>query len=155
MNWVTKNDMSQWGQTWIYLALMVILIISYAVWLGWRGRSDMRPWASSRSSSIYEFKSATALAYQHPDVPIEMATYVQTSPDVTRTVKELNDYSNYATGGTNLKVIYDSFTSWPFEWYLRDFKNKQFIGDSAPQTTGPEPRPCCSWNMPSTTTTPT
>ncbi len=80
---------------------------------------------------VYEFKSATALAYQHPDVPIEMATYVQTSPDVTRTVKELNDYSNYATGGTNLKVIYDSFTSWPFEWYLADYKNKQFIGDGA------------------------
>jgi hypothetical protein len=70
-------------------------------------------------------------------VPIEMATYVQTSPDVTRSVKELSDYSDYTTGGKNVKVIYDSFASWPYEWYLRDYKNKQFIGTNDPPT-GPD-----------------
>jgi predicted membrane-bound mannosyltransferase len=142
MNALTfKNDTAGWGQTWIYPILMIILIVAYAVWLGWQRALRFAAVGIFAVLFVYQFKSATALAYQHPDVPIEMATYVQTSPDVTRTLKELNDYSNYATGGTNLKVIYDSFTSWPFEWYLRDFKNKQFIGDSAPQTTGPDAPP--------------
>lgn len=119
---------SNWGATWLYPGLMVILVISYAVWLG-PGRA-LRYLALGIFSVmfLYQFRSAVNWTYQHPDVPIEMGTYVQTSPDVTRTVKELEDYSYYATGARDLKVAYDSFTSWPYEWYLRNYKNKQFIG---------------------------
>lgn len=31
--------------------------------------------------------------------------------------------------------MYDSFTSWPYEWYLRDYTKKQFVGGSDPQPT--------------------
>lgn len=134
-----KSDFAGWGVSWVYPGMITILIISYAVWLGPSRVFRYVALAIFSVFFIYQFKSATALAYQHPDVPIEMATYVQTSPDVTRTVKELNDYSNYATGGSNVKVIYDSFASWPYEWYLRDYKNKTFIagGDPAPGPDSP------------------
>jgi hypothetical protein len=126
-----------WGVTWIYPGLMVILVVSYAVWLG-PGRS-LRYLALGIFSVmfLYQFRSAINLTYQHPDVPTEMAVYVQTSPDVTRTVRELEAYSYYATGARDVRVAYDSFTSWPYEWYLRNYKNKQFIGGGDPPV-GPD-----------------
>jgi hypothetical protein len=66
-----------------------------------------------------------------------MAVYVQTSPDVTRSVQEINDYAMFTTGGLNTRVVYDSFASWPFEWYFRDYKNKSFIGAGDPPV-GPD-----------------
>jgi predicted membrane-bound mannosyltransferase len=135
MNALTaKNDMPGWGVSWVYPALMVILVVAYAVWLGPSRALRYLALGIFSMFFVYQLKSATALAYQHPDVPIEMAVYVQTSPDVTRTVRELNEYSDFASGGKNIKVVYDSFASWPYEWYLRDFKNKQFVGDGAPPT---------------------
>jgi hypothetical protein len=111
---------------------MFILRISYAVWLG--PARALRYFAVSIFSVmfLYQFRSAINLTYQHPDVPTEMAVYVQTSPDVTRSVRELNEYSNFVSGGNNIKVVYDDFTSWPYEWYLRDYKNKQFVGGGDP-----------------------
>lgn len=133
------NNTAGWGITWVYPALMVILIVAYAVWLG-PGR--VMRYAGLGIFSIfflYEFRSATNLAYQHPDVPTEMAVYVQTSPDVTRTVREIQDYSYYSTGGLGLKVVYDSFASWPFEWYFRDYKGKVFIGGGDPPVSPDNP----------------
>ncbi len=131
------SDYTGWGISWVYPMLVVILVVSYSVWIG---PSRVLRYLALGIFSIfflYEFRSAIDLTYQHPDVPIEMAVYVQTSPDVTRTVKEIDDYSTYATGGLNTRVTYDSFASWPFEWYFRDFKNKNFIAANEVPT-GPD-----------------
>jgi hypothetical protein len=40
----------------------------------------------------------------------------------------LETYANYTAGNKKqFRVVYDSFASWPMEWYLRDY-NKRFIG---------------------------
>ncbi|MEP6774293.1 MAG: glycosyltransferase family 39 protein [Chloroflexota bacterium] len=134
---VTTSKYDGWGSSWIYLILMVVILVAYSVWLG-PGRVFRYLGVGIFSIFfLYEFRSATNLVYQHPDVPTELAVYVQTSPDTTRTVKEINDFSELVTGGTNLKVVYDSNASWPFEWYLRDFKNKQFVATNNPPV-GPD-----------------
>ncbi len=123
---------SSWGLTWLYPLAMIAMTVGYAIWLG-VGRS-LRYFAVGIFSVmlIYEFHSAIQLTYRNPDVATEMAVYVQTSPDVTRVMKELDDFSMYTTGGRNVKVIYDDTASWPMEWYLRDYPNKQFVGASKP-----------------------
>lgn len=130
---VSASNYTGWWVSWLYPGLLIILMISYSVWLGPARVLRYVALAIFSVFFLYEFKSGMQLTYQHPDVPIEMATYVQTSPSVTRAVKEIEDYSMYSTGGLNTRVVYDSFASWPFEWYFRDFKNKQFIaGGEAP-----------------------
>jgi hypothetical protein len=62
---------------------------------------------------------------------------VQTSPDVTRAADTIDRLSVDQTGTRDLKVMYDSQTSWPWEWYLRDYKNKQF--NPGGPTTAPAP----------------
>ncbi|MCL5961130.1 MAG: hypothetical protein M1358_17795, partial [Chloroflexi bacterium] len=83
---------------------------------------------------LYQIHSAFNLAYYNGATPVEMAVYVQTSPDVERVMHEIDELSLDLTGGKDMKVMYDSETSWPFEWYLRDYRNRiyQPSGPTAP-----------------------
>jgi len=54
---------------------------------------------------------------------------------VTRVMGNLERLSREMTGGLDIKIMYDSETSWPLEWYLRRFPNRQFY------STGPKSPP--------------
>lgn len=68
------------------------------------------------------------LTYFEGDIPVDMLIYVQTSPDVPRVVEEIGKLSREMTGGKDLPIAYDSGTSWPFQWYLRDYSQRRFFG---------------------------
>lgn len=127
---ISSSKYNEWGITWVFPILMLALLVLFIVWIG-AGRA-LRYFALGilTVGLLYQFRSAIMLTYHQPDVPKEMAVYVQTSPDTTRTMRELEAYANVSAGGKkDFKVMYDSFTSWPMEWYLRDY-NKQFIGEA-------------------------
>jgi uncharacterized protein (TIGR03663 family) len=73
---------------------------------------------------------AWRLVYQEGDVPKDMLVYTQTSPDMHRMVGELTTLSAMTTGSRDLEVWYDDNdgTSWPMQWYLRDFPNRHLYG---------------------------
>ncbi|HZU75149.1 MAG TPA: SMP-30/gluconolactonase/LRE family protein, partial [Dehalococcoidia bacterium] len=67
----------------------------------------------------------------HPDTPDEMLIYTQTSPDIPKVMKQIDEYAAESGMGHNLPIIVDSndaFT-WPWAWYLRNY----------PRTTFPDP----------------
>ncbi|MDQ5824667.1 MAG: hypothetical protein M3441_10730, partial [Chloroflexota bacterium] len=128
-----NNNYATWSWTWLWPGLAAALVIAFIAWLG-PGRA-LRYLGLGLFSVflLYQFRSAMMLSYFQPDVPKEMAVYVQTSPDVTRTMKEIKDFSVATTGRNDVKVLYDSDVSWPFSWYFHNFKNAQFIGGGEPQ----------------------
>lgn len=128
----TSSNWTTWGVTWVWPVLMLATVVAYSVWVG-PGRA-LRYTAVGIFAVffVYQFRSATQLAYFQPDVATEMAVYVQTSPDVTRTMQELDAFSELTTGGKNIKIEYDDTASWPFSWYLHDYKSAQFIGSNQP-----------------------
>jgi uncharacterized protein (TIGR03663 family) len=73
---------------------------------------------------------AWRLVYQEGDVPKDMLVYTQTSPDMHRMVRELTALSEMTTGSRELEIWYDDNdgTSWPMQWYLRDFPNRHLYG---------------------------
>lgn len=127
-----SGNFNSWGLTWFYPIFMLVLTVSYAIWLG-VGRA-LRYVAVSILSVmlLYQIHSGINLAYNQPDVSTELASYVQTSPDVTRAMRELETFSKATTGGKYVKIVYDSEVSWPMEWYLGDYPNKSFIGGGTP-----------------------
>jgi predicted membrane-bound mannosyltransferase len=132
---IASSKYNEWAATWMFPVLMLGLLALFVVWVG-PGRA-LRYFALGilTVGLMYQFRSAIMLTYHQPDVPKEMAVYVQTSPDVTRVIHEIENYA-YATAGSkrDLKVMYDSFTSWPMEWYLRDY-NKNFIAEAKAEPT--------------------
>ncbi|HBY45216.1 MAG TPA: TIGR03663 family protein, partial [Chloroflexi bacterium] len=74
------------------------------------------------------------MSYQEGDTPKDMLIYVQTSPDVTRVMSDIGTLSRELTGGKDMVVSYDSGTSWPFQWYLRNYPNRHYFGTTISQT---------------------
>lgn len=79
---------------------------------------------------IAQLHVSLRMTYANGDVPVDMLIYVQTSPDVTRTVEEIGVLSRMLTGGKDMQIAYDSGTSWPMQWYLRDYPNRRFFGST-------------------------
>lgn len=98
----------------VAVAAAAVLLVLLQVHLGWR------------------------LAYLEGDVPKDMLVYTQTSPDVHRMTAELTALSEELTGGKDLEIWYDdgNGTSWPMQWYLRDFPNRRLF--SATLTAPPD-----------------
>ena len=87
-----------------------------------RAASSCWPWPRCTSPGGWSTRRAT--------FPKDMLVYTQTSPDMHRMVGELTTLSAMTTGGRELEIWYDDNdgTSWPMQWYLRDFPNRHLYG---------------------------
>ncbi len=134
---LTESDRyKMWGFMMIlFPGLLIVLVAGFMLWVGGRRVARWAVVAGVAILSIYEIRSAIQLSYYNPDVPTELAVYVQSTPDVTRTAYAVDGLSVMLTGKKDMGVMYDSLASWPWEWYLRDFKNDRFKGDPGPATT--------------------
>jgi hypothetical protein len=72
------------------------------------------------------------LTYREGDVPRDMLIYVQTSPYVPQLTEDLRQFSIEQNGNMSLNIWFDDITSWPFNWYLRNFTGRQYYGNSLP-----------------------
>ncbi len=74
-------------------------------------------------------RTAWQVNFYNGDVPVEMLVYTQTSPDVRQVLDEVDRVAfRTGQGREKVKIVYDSGVSWPFEWYLRDYPGRVFIG---------------------------
>ncbi|MCC7106407.1 MAG: TIGR03663 family protein [Chloroflexi bacterium] len=87
--------------------------------------------------AVFHVHTSWEVTYAHGDIPVEMLVYVQSSPDVPLTVQEIERIGFQTGQGKNLKILMDNgynergevheAISWPFEWYLRDYKNRRYF----------------------------
>ena len=56
-------------------------------------------------------------------MPIEFGVYAHGGPGVKIAMSQIDDISRRTAGEHSLKMAYDSDSSWPFSWYLRDYPN--------------------------------
>lgn len=79
--------------------------------------------------------SAFRAAYANADVPLEMLVYTQTAPDIPQIMAAIDRLAEELGKGKDLKIMVDSGDgySWPWAWYLRDYRYVSHIcltGDS-------------------------
>ncbi len=139
---LTQTDVQQKVFPWIaYLAIFVGLI--YVVYyfgkrLGWAKSLQLAAVAGLALLMPFSVRTAVVANYYNGDVPVEMTVYTQTSPDVGQVMSEIERLAfRTGEGKEKFKVAYDSGVSWPFEWYLRDYKNKNFFGWGTPAADAP------------------
>ena len=80
--------------------------------------------------ALLAIRSAAAVAYTHPDTPIEPLIYTQTSPDIPALTRQIEAYAAAHGGRDQLPIVVDSSESmaWPWAWYLREFPKATFVG---------------------------
>lgn len=77
---------------------------------------------------ILTVRSSAIASYQNGDVPVEMLVYTQTSPDITRIVREIEQGSNENGEQLDLNITIDQTSgfTWPWAWYLRNYTKVNF-----------------------------
>ncbi len=80
--------------------------------------------------AIFSLRTAFLYNYVFYDYPVEPGVYAHGTPDIKIVVNEMQDISRRTVGENQLAFAYDNETTWPFEWYFRDFPNKKFFGAS-------------------------
>jgi hypothetical protein len=142
-----EREVTAWAaERWWWLAVPPLLALAVIgaglVWRGARRTGAMALLALVVLLSGLQVHLAWRMVYQEGDVPRDMMVYTQTSPDVSRMMRELEVLSNELTGGTDMVIWFDDNrgVSWPLQWYLRHYPNRNMFGGSlsaAPPSTVP------------------
>ena len=80
--------------------------------------------------SFFTVRFAWMAAYITYDYATELLFYAHGAPDVVPTMNEIAEISERTVGDKMIKVAYDSDVSWPLEWYMREYPNRQFYGET-------------------------
>jgi uncharacterized protein (TIGR03663 family) len=80
--------------------------------------------------SFFTVRFAWMASYINYDYATEMLVYAHGGADVKPTMEEIADISQRTVGDMSIAVAYDSDVSWPLEWYMREFPNRVFYGDT-------------------------
>jgi hypothetical protein len=130
-----ERELTSWARERWWLLALPPLAGSVAVALVWLRRGARLAAEPALAAlilvlALMQVHVAWRLVYQEGDVPKDMLVYTQTSPDLHRMVGELTTLSAMTTGGRELEIWYDDNdgTSWPMQWYLRDFPNRHLYG---------------------------
>ncbi len=68
--------------------------------------------------------------YINYDYPIEPMVYAHATPDITLAMAQIEELSRKTVGDHAIRVAYDDESTWPLEWYFRDYPNKVYFGSS-------------------------
>jgi uncharacterized protein (TIGR03663 family) len=58
----------------------------------------------------------------------EMIFYAHGSQDIKLALAEIDEISQRTVGDKQIKIAYDDDTTWPLEWYMREYPNAVFYG---------------------------
>ena len=128
---VSVNGLSNSAQ-WL-MALVVGLVLIYFIYdriVALGGRQGLRIIATSLAAML--FVGTAAVSYRFVFVNYDYATepmvYAHGTPDIKLAMRQIEEISRKTVGDHALKVAYDDDSTWPLEWYLRDYPNKAYFG---------------------------
>ncbi len=124
----------------VHIVLPAILVAAWGIERLWPHLSKHRALGAAGLLlaillASYQWRSAVQLSFYNGDVAREMAVYTQTTPEVARLARALEILSRYRYGNYDLRIAMDAETAWPFQWYLRHYRNLTYLG------AGPVPLP--------------
>ena len=117
----------RWLLSLILLCIGAAMLYRFARGLGWSGWSRVLLAALFIVLTALTLRSALTVSFINQDYATELLGYADSTPDTGAVIRELEELSRRVAGEKELRVAYDDDSSWPFVWYLRDFKNASFF----------------------------
>ncbi len=130
---ITVNGLSYTAQ-WI-LALIAALVLIYFLYdrivaLGW----DQSARAVIVSLSALLLIFTVSVSYRFNFIDYDYATepmvYAHATPDIKLAMSQVEELARRTAGDHAIRVAYDDDSTWPLEWYLRDYPNKVYYGQN-------------------------
>jgi uncharacterized protein (TIGR03663 family) len=70
------------------------------------------------------------LNFVNYDYATEPIVYAHATPDIKLALSQLEELSRKTAGDHAIRFAYDDDSTWPLEWYFRDYPNKVYFGAS-------------------------
>jgi predicted membrane-bound mannosyltransferase/DNA-binding beta-propeller fold protein YncE len=124
---VTLNGLSD-SAAWI-LALVATLVLVYFVYdriaaIGWGQSIRLIALSVVGVLAILTWIVSYRFSFINYDYATEPMVYAHGTPDIKLAVSQIEEISRKTAGDHALKFSYDDDSTWPLEWYFRDYPNK-------------------------------
>ena len=115
------------------LALVFALVLLYFLYdrvvaLGWRLSLRVAVVTIAALLAICTAAVAYRFAFVNYDYAVEPMVYAHGTPDIKLALSQIEEISRKTAGDHALKFSYDDDSTWPLEWYFRDYPNKVYYG---------------------------
>jgi uncharacterized protein (TIGR03663 family) len=104
----------------ILMAALMLMDIFKDRSLGWRRTALISLFSLM---IIYCFHTSIQVCWYHEADPTEQLVYVQTTYEVPKMIEEMERIGFWTNQGNEIAVNVDGDATWPFYWYLRDWKS--------------------------------
>ncbi|MFC2023384.1 flippase activity-associated protein Agl23, partial [Chloroflexota bacterium] len=81
-------------------------------------------------ASFFTVRFAWMATFRNYDYATEFLVYAHGAPGATLTMNEVADISERTVGDKMIEVAYDNEVTWPLEWYLREYPNRKYYGET-------------------------
>jgi DNA-binding beta-propeller fold protein YncE len=124
------SNSAQWILGLIVGLALLYLIYGRVVALGRRESLRLTAIILAAILGVFTVAVAFRFAYINYDYAVEPMVYAHATPDIKLTMRQIEEISRKTAGDYALKVAYDDDSTWPLEWYFRDYPNKVYFGAS-------------------------
>jgi uncharacterized protein (TIGR03663 family) len=130
---VTLTGLTNSAQ-WI-LALVATLVLIYFIYdrlvdIGWRQGIRLVALSMVAVLGICTSVVSYRFAFINYDFATEPMVYAHGTPDIKTALAQIEEISRKTVGDHALKFSYDDDSTWPLEWYFRDYPNKVYYASS-------------------------
>ena len=117
------------------LAAVILIGLGAAIWWYARQMGSALFWRVSFVTvllvlTLLTIRFSWMFSYINYDYVNEMMVYAHAAPDVKLALQEIDDLSRRTVGDKMIKIAYDNDSTWPLEWYMREYPNRAYYGDS-------------------------
>lgn len=81
--------------------------------------------------AVLTARVAYLAAYINYDYATEYLVYAHAGPAVKTVMDEVDHIATLTNEGTNMRIVFDDESSWPFTWYFRHYTNYSFMRGEA------------------------
>jgi uncharacterized protein (TIGR03663 family) len=130
---VTVDGLSNSAQ-WI-LALLATLVLIYFIYdrmaaIGWVQGIRLIALSLVAVLAVFTWVVSYRFSFINYDLATELMVYAHATPDIKMAVGQIEEISRKTAGDHALKFSYDDDSTWPLEWYFRDYPNKVYYAAS-------------------------
>lgn len=105
-------------------------LVHYTRGLSQRNVLGMLALSGAALLAVLTARSAWIASYINYDNPKEQMVYAHGASATKLVMEQIEDISLRMHGDLGIRVAFDNDSSWPFWWYLRDYPNKVYFGES-------------------------
>jgi len=122
------NQTGQWLAALVMAGLLTYLLARYIRRLGCCRSLQVIFAVCFALLTLCTVRYAWMVSYINYDYAKEFIFYAHGTPDLKLVMGEIEELSRRTVGDKQIKVAYDDDSTWPLEWYLKDYPNRAYYG---------------------------